>query len=316
MENKKFVSSITNAASKACLKLKKHSPEILVVTGIVGIIAGTVVACRATTKAKDILDESKERINLIRNEARENTEENTHPDYHAEIPSKNDVKRDCVKTYVRTGIKLAACYAPAAAIGTASIACILASHGILNKRNAAMAAAYATVEKGFSEYRKRVIERFGEETERELKYGIKAKQIEEVVKDPETGKEKKNKRTVNIAAGNLGNSPYAMIFDEDCQAWERDHDYNMMYLRAEQQYANDRLRARGYLYLNEVLERLGVPGTKMGQIVGWVYDPGNAEYDNFVDFGVRELNLETAKGTEEKIVLDFNVHGNILDLMP
>ena len=103
-----------------------------------------------------------------------------------------------------------------------------------------------------------------------------------------------------------------MIFSADtAQAWEKDHDYNMMCLRAEQQYATDRLRARGYLYLNEVYERLGVDGTKMGQIVGWVYDPDNPEYDNYVDFGIKET--ETADGPV--ISLDFNVQGNILDLM-
>lgn len=89
-----------------------------------------------------------------------------------------------------------------------------------------------------------------------------------------------------------------------------------MHLRAEQQYANDRLRVRGYLYLNEVYDRLGIGGSKMGQIVGWVYDPDNPDYDNFVDFGIREVDIEDAYGVSPKIMLDFNVQGNILDLMP
>jgi hypothetical protein len=87
-------------------------------------------------------------------------------------------------------------------------------------------------------------------------------------------------------------------------------------LRGQQQYANDLLHARGYVFLNDVYDMLGIDRTKEGQIVGWVYNKNNEVGDNFVDFGILETNRETEDGSyEPAILLDFNVDGNILDLI-
>jgi hypothetical protein len=182
----------------------------------------------------------------------------------------------------------------------------------------ALTAAYATVDKSFKAYRNRVLERFGEGVERELRHNIKAKKIDKIVVD-EDGKEKKIKESVNIAEDLGAYSDYARFFDSGCAGWEKNSEYNLTFLRAQQQYANDKLRANGYLYLNDVYDMLGIPRTKAGQIVGWVYDPKNPIGDNYVDFGIYDVNRQTARdfvnGYERSILLDFNVDGNILDLM-
>ena len=91
-----------------------------------------------------------------------------------------------------------------------------------------------------------------------------------------------------------------------------------MFLRNQQQYANDKLRANGYLFLNEVYEMLGIQKTQAGQIVGWVYDDKNENGDNYVDFGMYDVNRSTCRdfvnGYERSILLDFNVDGSILNL--
>lgn len=292
----------TLALRKIKFGAKKHSPEILVVSGIVGLIGAGVLACRATTKVQKIMDERAEQLKDVTALL-----ENNEPDYSPE-----DAKKDMIIISVQSGLKIAKQYAPAIALGAASVVSILCAHNILKKRNAAIAAAYAAVQGSFEEYRKRVKERFGEDVDNELKYGIKAKQIIETVTD-EKGKEKTAKKMVNTANGNLGGSPYAFIFDEQTSpsVYEPDRDYMMMRLRQEQQYANDVLNARGYLTLNEVTERLGLKPSKMGQIVGWATTGG----DGFVDFGVQEIDVDTIDGAEKKIVLDFNCQGNILDLI-
>ena len=134
----------------------------------------------------------------------------------------------------------------------------------------------------------------------------------------ENGKENKVKKTISVADGNLGGSPYTFIFDsEHTMAYTGDNTYDMMELRMEQELANNLLKARGYIYLNEILDRLGLKTSKMGQVVGWVYNPDDNNADGFVDFGVREISIPSKDGElESKIVLDFNVQGNILDLMP
>lgn len=298
MKTNKF----TTVLNKIKFGAKKHSPEILVVSGIVGLISAGVLACRATTKVSDILDDRKSQLADVSRMVEENIEE-----YSIE-----DSKRDTIIINVQSGLKLAGLYAPAVALGAVSVVSILSGHNILKKRNAAIAAAYAAVESSFNEYRKRVKERFGEDIDNELKYGIKAKQIIEKFTD-ENGKEKSVKKTINAADGNLSTSPYAFIFDKQTApaVYEDDRDYMLMRLRQEQQYANDVLTARGYLTLNEVTERLGLKPSKMGQIVGWASTGG----DGFVDFGARELDINTIEGAEKVIVLDFNCQGNILDLI-
>ena len=54
----------------------------------------------------------------------------------------------------------------------------------------------------------------------------------------------------------------------------------------------------------------------MGQVVGWLYQPDDPEYkgDNYVDFGVSEINVADIDGYSKSILLEFNADGNILDL--
>lgn len=320
MKKTKLMTTVSSSFKKIGFKIKKHSPEILVAAGVVGTVVSAVMACKATTKVSDILEKAKEDINSIHDCA---ANEEFVEEYTPE-----DVKKDLTIVYVQTGIKLAKLYAPAVALGALSLSGILASNNILRKRNVALAAAYATVDKGFKEYRNHVVERFGEEVDRELKHGIKAKKIEKVIVG-EDGKEKKVKETVSVVERD-SLSDYSFFFDESNPYWEKDGSYNRMFLLAQQQYANDKLRANGYLFLNDVLDDLGIPRTKAGQIVGWVYNPDNPNGDNYVDFGIYETYRRDEEAFvkdkamherfgeevyERVVLLDFNVDGNILDLM-
>lgn len=324
MNKTEIMNKFSRTLNDIGFKLKKHSPEILVTVGVIGGVAGTVLACKATTKLDDILEESKENVNKIHE-----TVEKVEAGEVIECQDKNgtitpytveDSKKDLTIVYTQTGLKIAKLYAPAVAVGALSITSILAAHNILRKRNVALAAAYTAVDQSFKEYRGRVVERFGKELDRELKYNIKAKEIEETVVD-EKGKEKKVKKTIEVIDPNDPNtySEYAKFFDAASKCWEKDPEYNLMFLRAQQTYANDLLRSRGHLFLNEVYDMLDIPRTKAGQIVGWVYDKHDPVGDNFVDFGIYETFRPAARdfvnGYEPVILLDFNVDGNVLDLM-
>ena len=294
---------------KCEFKVRKHSPEILAAVGVVGVVGSTIMACKATTKLSEILDDTKESIDKIKEVEQDPKYEDK---YNAE-----DAKKDLSIVYVQSGVKIVKLYLPALAIGTASLGCLLASNNILRKRNAALSAAYMTVDKSFKEYRKRVAERFGDEIEKEIRYNIKAQQIEETVVD-ENGTETTVVTEVKAADPN-SYSDYARFFDESCAAWKNDPEYNLMFLKAQQQYANDLLKSRGRLFLNEVYRMLGIDETKAGQVVGWIYDPECPVGDNFVDFGIYDMSRERVRafvnGYETNILLDFNVDGNIWDLM-
>ena len=266
------------------------------------------MACKATTKLSDILEDSKEQLDKIKEVAAD-------PAYEEKY-SQDDAKKDTTITYVQTAMKVTKLYAPSVILCASSLGCLLASNNILKKRNAALSAAYMTVDKSFKEYRKRVADRFGEEVEKEIRYNIKA---EEITKVDENGNEVTE--TVKVMDGTddpNSYSDYARFFDESCAAWQNDAEYNLTFLKAQQQYANDLLKARGRLFLNEVYRMLGIDETKAGQVVGWVYNPDNPTGDNFVDFGIYNMQRERVRafvnGYEPNILLDFNVDGVIWNL--
>ena len=321
MKKDEIMNKMRGAFSNVSFKMKKHSPEILMIAGVAGVFVSAVMACKATLKVDAVMDETKEKMDKI-HKAEENGKTDAGEDYY-----KEDAKKDTVIVYAQTGLKLAKIYAPAVAIGALSITSILASNNILRKRNVALAAAYATVDKSFKEYRNRVIEKFGKEIDRELKYNIKAEKVTATEVDEETGKEKKVKKNAFVVNPS-DVSGYARFFekytvDEDGNSilnphWEPNNEYNIMFIKAQENYANDLLKAKKRLFLNDVYEMLGLPPTKAGQVVGWVYDKDNPIGDNYVDFGLYADNLsysDFANGLDPAILLDFNVDGNIWEMM-
>lgn len=281
-------------------QVKKHSPEIFTGLGIVGGITATVLACKATTKVQDIMEQKEEIIRNVEICLEDHEVQYTH----------EDAKKDIRITNIQTGVKLIKVYSPAILVGVLSISSILFGQKILKKRNAAITAAYVAIDKGFKNYRKNVVERFGEEVDRELKYNIKAK---EIVEKDEKGKD--IKKTVYEIDGNIKEiSPYARFFEESSGQWHKDSEYNLMFLRKQQDYANEVLRTKGYIFLNDVYNMLDIPKTKAGQVVGWKL---NKDGDGYVDFGIYDISDERKRafvnGYERSILLDFNVDGVIYD---
>ena len=166
--------------------------------------------------------------------------------------TEEDAKKDITAVYGQTGLKLVKMYGPSVLLGAASIGCIVTSHGIVRKCRFALAAAYASVDKGFKEYRGRVIERFGEELDRELKYNIKKQEIQEVVTD-ENGNETTVTKTVDVAYAKNpdSGSPYARFFDDGCTGWSKDPEHNLYFLRSQESFANDKLKEKGIKTLTQ-----------------------------------------------------------------
>lgn len=310
MKNGKFMNGVNRTLSKAGFQIKKHSPEILIVAGIAGVVTSAVMACKATTKINDILDQTKEEVGKV-NDALANEK------IPEDVYSKEDAKKDLAIIYIQTGVKLVKLYGPSLILGALSITSILASNNILRKRNVALAAAYAAIDNGFKEYRGRVIERFGKDLDRELKYNIKAKEISETTVD-ENGKETAVTKTVPVVESEEP-SDYARFFCEGCAGWTKDPEMNLVFLKQQQNWANELLKTRGHLFLNEVYDMLGIERSKAGQVVGWVYDETNPDCDNYVDFGIYDIYNERKRafvnGWERSILLDFNVDGDIYSLL-
>ena len=310
MKKNEIMKSVGLTFNKIGFQIQKKSPELLVAAGIAGVVVSAVMACKATIKASEVAEETKDTIDEI-HEIEEQGVTRAGNAY-----SVDDAKKDLTTTYLQTGVKYAKLYAPSVILGAASITCIVASHRVLKKRNIALAAAYTTLDKSFKEYRGRVMERFGEQVEKEIRYNIKAKEIKKTVVD-ETGKKEKVKEVVDVPAVDGWDpsqySPYARRFDETHPNWTKIPDMNLFYLKARQAQANDMLKTRGHLFLNEVYDLMGFPRTKAGAVVGWLYDPKRPELgDPYVDFGMYEIREgEDFESYTKSYILDFNVVGDI-----
>lgn len=307
----KIVENLSSFAKSAKNGVVNHSPEILLVVGISSAVASTILACKATLKVNDILDENKKTLDKIHSVSEDESMKETY--------TEKDAKMDLAKAYAKTGVELAKLYSLPATLSVVSVVSILASYNIMRERNVALVAAYATLSEGFVKYRERVIEKYGSEVDNELRFGIKAEEIEETVVDEKTGEEKSVKKTVKISDID-GYSDYAVYFDSSSPYYESNDDYNKMFLMSQQRYASDLLRINGIITLNQVLDNLGIKANdrlrKAGLVVGWKYEKDNKIGDNKVLFDIIETYREREDGKiEPVIILDFNVDGNIFDRM-
>lgn len=311
MAKLEIMNKLNRGIHMAGFQIKKHSPEILLTAGIIGGVASAVMACKSTLKVDSVVTETKEKIEKIHTAVEEGKTESGE-DYTVE-----DSKKDLSIVYVQTGVKFIKLYGPAIALGTVSTISILAGHNILRKRYAATAAAFTVIDKNFKEYRGRVIERFGKDLDKELRYNIKAKEVEEVTVSEDGSEVVTTKVVEEIDPNTVGD--YSRFYDEWCLGFEKGNpEYNIMTLKLKQSYLNEKLQANGSLFLNEVYDELGMSRTPIGSIVGWIYDPSNPEIDSYVSFGdlydpSNPNKRDFVNGREPAILLEFNCDGPIYE---
>lgn len=302
------------AIGRGGLILKKYSPEILTAAGVIGTVGSTVLACKATLKVEDILDEAKKKSNLI------NAVHNGEIEVDAEYTDK-DYSKDLLVNRTQTAVKLIKLYGPAISLGALSITAILGGQHILRKRNVAVMAAYKLCEESFNNYRSRVKEELGEEKDRQFYYGITEETVKEKVKSKD-GKIKTVTKKVEKTPDHLC-SQYARFFDEANPNWDKSPEQNMYFLKMVQNQMNDKLQARGHVFLNEVYDALGFERSEAGQFVGWIRNRDNTAMeasDGYIDFNIFDgknyAKRAFVNGDERSILLDFNVDdGMIYDLI-
>lgn len=286
--------AVTAKLGRNALLLQKSSPTILFGAGVVGVVGGTVLACRATLKMNAVLDEASTTMNQVRSFEHDNYTE-------------KDREHDLTLVRFKTGGQIVRLYAPAIIVMGFSIAALTSSHRILTNRNTALVAAYTTLDEAFQRYRGRVIEKYGEEQDRNFRFDTEQVQLV----DPET---KKKTAVTRIGPGEI--SGYARFFDQFCPSWSKDPEVNLFFLKCQQNYMNDLLMTRGHVFLNEVYDRLGMDRSKAGAVVGWILSD-NGSTDNYISFGVFEGQSENSRdfvnGREGAVLCDFNVDGIIFD---
>jgi hypothetical protein len=273
------------------LLTKKFSPQILTGVGVVGVVTSGVLASKATLKLEPIVSEIKAGVEVAKDLKTTKT---------ADEYSSTQYKKDITHTYFLGGLEIVKLYGPSATTMTLSILCLVSAQGIMHQRNAALAAAYKSIEQTFSEYRKRVIEEYGEDKDRDFRTG--ARDVEET--------DAEGNVTIVTHLDGSKSSRYARFFDETNPNWEKKPEYNMLFLKSVQNHMNDKLLVQGHVFLNEVYDRLGFDRTTEGAVVGWIM---GGEGDNYIDFNIYDYHSQAKRafvnGNEDSILLDFNVDG-------
>lgn len=290
----------TSKAGLSLLRTQKHAPAFLFAAGVVGFGATVYLASKATLQVGDILEE---------NERRQADAQDTHEVARLEDSKQADreFKKETAAIKLVLIKDVARLYAPAVAVGVMSVGALTGSHVILNRRYTGVVAAYATLDKSFREYRGRVSELYGSDVDKKLVNGVAVREVAS-----EDGS------SVSTVYESEGRSPYAKRFAKDTShEWSPQADYNLAYLRGQQTYANDMLKANGHIFLSDIYKALGFDETPASRVVGWVKDNPNGG-DGVVDFGIFENPNrfhDFMAGRSGEIWLDFNVDGVVYDLI-
>ena len=304
----KVSTSAAKFAGKAEFTIKKNSPEILLGAGIVGFVGTIVLACRATCRADEVLEFHRRKIKDI-NDAKEIADADPEGEMSYDIEL---YRQDKAIRYLKTTGSLAKLYAPTVAVGTLSLACILTSRNIMQKRYLGVVAAYNGVSAAFEEYRKRVRDEYGEGLDKHFRYGTT---YDELPVYDENGKKTKEKEQIEKTETEMviPNDDSCRFFDSSNPNWDKNPTFSMMWLRGQQNILNDILHTRGHVFLNEVYDALGFPHTPQGAVLGWI----DGEGDNCIDFGLYDPNKENVRrfvnGVDNVIMLEFNHDGVIWD---
>ena len=300
---KNMKASFADKYSKVKFKAKKNSPEILIILGIGGVICATVMACKASMKLPEIMDDLEEELEEI--DDREKTDEKVDDETF-----NKEIKHDTFMAYFHAGVKVVKIFALPVGIGSLSIASILASYGIIRTRYIGMAAYATAINNDLNNYRGGVIERFGEEVDKQLRTNTHTEEIEETVTN-DKGKEKTVKKEINVADPNVS-SPYMKYFTRLNPDWIDDPEQMAFFFKARQSYLNDKLRVKHHLTLNEAYVAFNFKETKAGMVCGWLDNSVNG--DRVVQLDIKEVCLPTEDGRYEMAyAIDFNVDGSIYD---
>ena len=307
MKLNNLANSLKKAARITKFKLKKHAPTIMIAAAAVGTVAGTVMACKATLKLEDTLDDIKNNVEDVKAD---------------ETLTEKERKNELTKTYIRGGMAMAKLYGPAVLLIGSSIGLNVGSHVIMKKRYGMAVAAATAIKANFDDYKNYIREKYGEEADFNAEHHITETKTTEG-----KGKNKKESITLEIDPAELEHR-IPFYFDQTCLEHSLDGDYDIMMIKQRQAEANIMLRRDGFVTYNKIRDMFGKAKTKWGDLVGWVYDPElNGTGDvGYIDFRINDyienpkiknyLNQDNSeKGFDRRFYINPNIQGFLFDSM-
>lgn len=273
------------------LGAKRNAPELLLGLGLVTGTASIVLTGKASVKAKALTD------------GVQNKKLQLSGQFEVDCLTEEEFKNELRSVYIKYALDLAKEYAVPVSLYAATVASVFASYKIQKNRQIALSTALAACTTAYTTLLGKL--KMGAE------HGLTAKEVIDGCEVIQNGVDENGEPIYEKSQGEpVNDSLYKVRFDNYSTCWEKDKFQNESTLRSEECWANDRLRLQGYLFLNDVYDRLGLPRTKAGQIVGWIKGSNG---DGFVDFGI--VDAETYADVRfdyNAFDLEFNVDGDIL----
>lgn len=242
---------MTGALEKICYQtkryLRKNSSTILTCIGAIGVVGTAILAAQATPKAIELLNTAKE----------EKGEDLT--------------TLEVIQT-------AGPAYIPSVVMGASTIACIFGANVLNKKHQAALTSAYALVDSAYKDYKNKVKEMLGEETDRKIQEAIVADKCKDV--------------DVFVPGyGSIDTSGELRLFF-DMQRGDYFESTMERVINAEYHF-NRNFSMRGCACINEFYEFLGLRGIESGDVLGWDCSWLIEEYEaTWIDFSHRKVELE------------------------
>lgn len=306
--------SFQNVYNASGFFVKKNSPTILLIGGIIASAAAVILAVKETKEAESYLPKVRRKIKKLKDEMNDDNL------VRNKIVDIKENKKALDKVYLQTSAKLVKTYAPALCLYLIAIGCFIGGQTVLNNRLTALSSAYAALNTAYFNYRERVKSKIGNDAESDLFDGVVTEKTEVV--DENGNKQIVKQKVKRYPSG----SPYAVMWDESVQSWEPNGAMNKAWLEMIENNLNQLLVCKKYVFLYEVYKTLGIEENMLSdeqlqasRVVGWIYDKYAPNGDNYITIGIR--NRATGEYTpkalammrgERNILLDFNVDGDIL----
>lgn len=313
----RVLKNTVNFFGKMKFKVSKHAPEIFMYAGIAGTVTATVIACKKTQNMDQILEDHKNEVKKLKDQASS----------EGVVMEMSEYRKEMAKIYGITAVKTVRNYALPVGIGVASVASILHGHNMLKKWYVDTSLALTAMTNDYNNLYDNLVQEVGEEKAKEIKAGIVTEDVERIEVNSK-GKEKvvkeKQKRVTD-----KGSSYTLRWCEELADSWHRDEELNKFELVNRMNVLNENLGRRdtGHLFWWEAVEFIfGSKGLKLiiddfkrrgiavPMMAGWTYDPNKAD---------KQISYDIIKDPENEldyflvIIPDKNIYefGKAADLI-
>lgn len=292
-------------------KAANHWPAIVTIVSVGGIAYGVYKMCKASTKLNEAMEPHRK------------MEESIVDSHNKGVIDDAEFKKKIGMAKIEQAKDVAKLYAPGFLLVASSTLGFLFSNRELGKRVVNAQNMALQYHDSYQKLKQNVQNAIGKKAtqavEHQINSGIRT------VEDEKTGKKiEKDFRYMTVDGDMISASIYSVFFNNTCNGFDEDsRKNNYEYLKSLEHDMNNRLRRKGYLWLSDVYNALGIVPDNYNEAIknsGWI-DPngkfgylikdtnGICKYEDKIDFCLNDIELHKYDNNEDPIwLLDFNCY--------